>query len=307
MNIFSCIDNKNIDKIFVLFYSCFLNCSKKENLKFYILVEQPYQGSIPFIFRNNLIIRNIDKEFLINSNWIDIIEQFSNNFYIQGAKCNNIMNFSRFFFFQTFPEVDRAIYLDWDMIVEGDIYKLINEYNTDKLIVASSLKTSFDTICGNIANLNPTEFNIVSCKNYYNPLIFKLNTNQIRKNIFKKYNELIFNITGHENAASKKSFNAGFYIVSKNIFNLDNIKQLIEKLLIEQKKEKVFRFGTQVIMNLLSINNIIFVDKRWNNIPNQENYITHWNGTKIPKPWDSKDPLWIKYFNLFQNSAKEMA
>lgn len=306
MNIFSCIDNKNVDKIFVLFYSCFLNCSQKENLKFYLLVEKPYQGNIPAIFKNNLTIRHIDEAFIINHNWKILIEEFSNHFFIQGAKCNNIMNFSRFFFFQTFPEVDRAIYLDWDMIVSDDIFKLINEYNTDQLIVASSLKSSFDTICGNIANLNPTDFNIVSNENYYNPVVFKFNSSIRRKNIFKKYNQLIFNITGHKNAANNKSFNAGFYIVSKSIFDLDKIKEIIEKLLIQQKKEKVFRFGTQVIMNLLAIDNINFVDKKWNNIPGYKNYITHWNGTKIHKPWDSKDPLWINYFNLFQTSAKEM-
>ena len=37
MNIFSCVDNKNIEKIFILFYSCYVNCSDKDKIKFYLL------------------------------------------------------------------------------------------------------------------------------------------------------------------------------------------------------------------------------------------------------------------------------
>ena len=40
MNIYSCVDSKNIDKIFVLFYSCFLNTTNKDSLKFYIVTDR---------------------------------------------------------------------------------------------------------------------------------------------------------------------------------------------------------------------------------------------------------------------------
>tara|TARA_B100001093_G_C26851357_1_gene1025314 strand:- start:2240 stop:3169 length:930 start_codon:yes stop_codon:yes gene_type:complete len=308
MNIFSCVDNANIEKIFVLFYSCFINCSRKEELKFFIITEDKIDDNfkIPVVFRDNLKIRNIDNNFIQNSEWDLLIKEFSNHFYIQGSKCNHIMNFSRFFFFKIFPEVDRAIYLDWDMIVEEDICKLSEFYDTSKLVVATSSKPSFDSICGNIANLNQTDFNIVSVDNYYNPYIFKINSRFRKNEIFKKYNIILKDITGLDSVASKKSFNAGFYITSKEIFEEEKLIDLIKKLLTYQKNTKVFRFGTQVIMNLISIDNILFVDKKWNNSPSEGNYITHWNGSKIPKPWDSNHPLWIKYLTEFKKSVKEI-
>ena len=41
MNIYSCVDFKNIDKIIILFNSVYLNAdkSKREQIKFYILVD----------------------------------------------------------------------------------------------------------------------------------------------------------------------------------------------------------------------------------------------------------------------------
>ena len=106
MNIFSCVDNANIEKIFVLFYSCFINCSRKEELKFFIITEDKIDDNfkIPVVFRDNLKIRNIDNNFIQNSEWDLLIKEFSNHFYIQGSKCNHIMNFSRFFFLRFFQK-----------------------------------------------------------------------------------------------------------------------------------------------------------------------------------------------------------
>ena len=42
MNIYSCIDLKNIEKILVLFYSCYINSSDKSQLKFYLLVDEEF-------------------------------------------------------------------------------------------------------------------------------------------------------------------------------------------------------------------------------------------------------------------------
>lgn len=303
MNIFSCVDNNNIDKIFVLFYSCYINSSKKDELKFYLLVENEIDETfvIPDVFRDNLKIKNLDKDYLKENGWSYFIEEFSKYFYLDGHKCNHIMNFSRFFIFELFPELDRVIYLDWDMIVEKDIFTLQEQYNTDKLIVADANNFRFSRygLVGNIINLTKEEYQKLF------PSLAKIKIGCIKdtknelKEIYLKYNNILKKITGYNDLKFNKSFNAGFFIVSKETFENDNLIKLINKLIIEQKENKTFRFGTQIIMNLISLKNIDFVDMRWNNKPSNNNYITHWNG--LNKPWESNDELWINYLNLFKS------
>ena len=302
MNIYSCVDNKNIDKIFVLFFSCYVNCSDKENLNFYLLVENEFNLEdlkIPEFLKDKITIRNLDMEKLKSSGWISLIKKFSDVFYIQGMKCNHIMNFARFFVFSHFPEIDRFIYLDWDMIVDGDICQLNDEYNSKKLVVANPYKIEFSKLVGNIGNLNLNQLKLVTVnKNFIKSNLHKLQ----RDLIFKNYNELLKILTGKDNIGKNKSFNAGFYIVSKETFDEQYLKNIISKLINIQKEKKCFRFGTQVIMNLISVNNMIFVDKKWNNIPNDDNFISHWNG--LEKPWISKDKKWMKYFNKLNNEQE---
>ncbi len=91
-----------------------------------------------------------------------------------------------------------------------------------------------------------------------------------------------------------KSFNAGFCIINKNILEHEKLKDLILLLIKIQKEESCFRFGTQVILNLLSIDNIIFVDKKWNSM-DETSSIIHWCGTD--KPWNTNNSIWNKYKN----------
>ena len=305
MNIYSCIDNKNIDKILVLFYSCYINCSLKEKLKFYLLVENKFNYDdlkIPNVLKDIIFIKALDYEKLYKSGWTDIINDFNKYFYIQGSKCKHIMNFARFFIFKLFPDIERAIYLDWDMIVEKDIYKLSVYYDSDKLIVAEPSRDIFNTLCGNIANLSEEEIVFLKLKDnhVFKNYLQKVKAIKYKKNIIIKYNKIIKEITDIDNASNCKSFNSGFYIVSKNIFNENNLKHLIIKLIQEQKKNRSFRFGTQVIMNLISIDKIKFIDSKWNNVPIENNYIYHWQG--LNKPWETKDPKWMKYYNELKKS-----
>lgn len=303
MNIYSCIDNKNIDKIYVLFYSCYTNCSDKSKIKFYLLLENEFnidELKIPDFLKDKLFIKHLDINYLKKNNWLKLIEEFNQTFYIQGHKCNHIMNFSRFFIFYFFPELERVVYLDWDMTVEADILNLNEEYNSDNLVVATPYKKDFKTICGNIGYLNKKQLKII-CVNLdkvkdYNSTYLK----NLKRNILLKYDNLIYEVTGKKKFANKRSFNAGFYIVSKKTFDQNHVKNIVSNLLKIQKKEQVFRFGTQVIMNLISLENIQFVDNKWNNIPKDGNFINHWNG--LEKPWVLKDERWIKYFNKLNNS-----
>ncbi len=305
MNIYSCIDNKNIDKIIVLFYSCYVNSSQKDKLKFYLLVENEFDYlnlKIPDVLKDILFVKDLDYYELEKSGWINIISDFNKYFYIQGSKCKHIMNFARFFIFKFFPEINRAIYLDWDMIVEDDIHKLSMDYNSEKLIVAEPSRGIFNTLCGNIGNLNEEEIVFLKLKNnhVFRNQIQKIKALTYKKNILIKYNKLIKEITNIDNASNSKSFNAGFYIISKDKFDENNLQTLILKLIKIQKDTKPFRFGTQVIMNLISLDNIIFIDNKWNNTPSENNSISHWQG--LDKPWETKDPKWMKYYNELKKS-----
>ena len=97
-----------------------------------------------------------------------------------------------------------------------------------------------------------------------------------------------------------QGFNAGFYMVSNKHFEENYIIDLIRKLIKVQKQLSCFNFGTQVVMNLMIVDDRTYIPKVWNHLPNtKDNYslkIIHWNGTE--KPWNSKmltHNIWYEY------------
>lgn len=299
MNIYSSVDGNNIDKIIVLFNSVLINADskKKEQLKFYLLVDK-LPNELPFIPDELKSILEI-KELELNTAWRNTLNQFNENFYKKSNWCKSDMNFARFLFFKHFPEVKRAVYLDWDMIVLADIFKLEDEYsNYNNMIVANcGTKTIF-------LNIFIPEYNISS-----NNLI-GVSVIARQKNIRIKS---ILTFLDLDNSVHKVSgFNAGFYIVSNKHFEETYLLELLRKLIKVQLKFKCFNFGTQVVMNLMNINNRTFIDKEWNHLPNIDNLeslnIIHWNGTV--KPWNSNlstNKIWIDYYtNIYPETINHM-
>ena len=95
-------------------------------------------------------------------------------------------------------------------------------------------------------------------------------------------------------------FCAGFYIVSKDHFDEKLLIELLNRLIDIQKTYQCFNFGTQTVMNLMHIQNRLFVDKLWNLPPNdrlEEIKIIHWNG--LEKPWNDemniRNKKWWEY------------
>ena len=83
-------------------------------------------------------------------------------------------------------------------------------------------------------------------------------------------------------------------MVSKKHFSLKKLNLLINQLINFQSKYLIFKFGTQVIMNLLT-DDLEFIDYKWNtNEIVDSSKIIHWCGKK--KPWDNEDKLWFKYY-----------
>jgi len=283
MNIYSCVDSKNIDKLIVLFYSCFINCSKKNNLKFFILTDSNDYDTpkIPFNIINNITIKTVE----FNDRWITLLNDFNKNFYQDCSWCKNNMNFARFLFFKEFPEINRAIYLDWDMIVNADIYDLIEEYNSKNNMVISRINER--TIYQNI-------FNASFKGNLYVKNTFKI------KSVFEQLN------TNSKKLCTLPHFCAGFFIVSNTHFEESYLIEFIQNLINIQDRYRCFNFGTQAVMNLMHLDNRLYVSKLWNYIPELEIIdtikIIHWNGKD--KPWTDKDnkrnSMWWKYFDLIQ-------
>ena len=296
MNIYSCIDAKNIDKILILFYSILINNKENKNLKFYLLVDTFENLIIPDYFKNILFI----KEFDINENWKKLMNNFNETFYIDVPWCKNDMNFARFFIFNHFPEINRAIYLDWDMIVLKDISKLEQYYNNKEKIIVSQLE------------IEQTILNSSFCNNFkYNTNINTLYTNKITNKIkLHSINKILEDLNiEYDQLIKNKSFNAGFFIISKKHLDNDKLYNFINILIDFQIKEQCFNFGTQTILNLMEIDNKFFIEKEWNYIPYLKNCdnidttninIIHWNGCN--KPWTNKkgiNKIWWEYQNKF--------
>ena len=299
MNIYSSVDGKNIDKIIVLFNSVYINANKEKQsqLKFYLLVDK-LPNTLPFIpeyLENILTI----KELKLNKIWEKLLDDFNNYFYKSSKWCKSNMNFARFLFFNHFPEVDRVVYLDWDMIVLADIFELEKVYNSKKNMIVSKCgkQTTF-------TNIFTPEFRYsTEMQSLY--LSKKLRLKNHKASKILKYINLDPYYMGQV-----QGFNAGFYIVSNTHFEENYLINLIRKLIEAQKHFSCFNFGTQVVMNLMVVNDRIYIDKVWNHLPNaNDNYslkIIHWNGTE--KPWNSKlytNNIWYEYcFKVYPEYKK---
>lgn len=296
MNIYSCIDSKNVEKIFILFKSLVMN-SKNIDFNFFLLInDTSIKFNIPDFLKDKILI----KKFNINNEWRETLDKFNELFYSNIPWCNNDMNFARFFIFEHFPHINRAIYLDWDMIVLSDINNLRMSYDDYDNIIVSELEVEQSI-------LNATFHNNIKYKTTYQSLYQPTQKGKLEQHgITKVLNHL--NLT-YDDISKNKSFNAGFFIISKNHLENNSLHDFIKLLIHAQSCTKCFNFGTQTILNLIHINKKKFVDKEWNYIPNitdnqidaNKLNIIHWNGSN--KPWKNKldiNKVWWYYHDKFK-------
>ena len=107
-----------------------------------------------------------------------------------------------------------------------------------------------------------------------------------------------------------KAFNAGFMVWNLEKFRKENKIEEIEELMIKQKQEKIWKLGTQPILNIIYYQKVKDLNKNWNrkgfgkigedermNKIGKNAFIIHWTGEV--KPWDNKNVLgyqfWEKY------------
>ena len=101
-------------------------------------------------------------------------------------------------------------------------------------------------------------------------------------------------------------FNAGIYILNFVYWRNNNILSECEKIMVQNKENRMFDLGTQPILNLIFNKNWKPIDRRWNftNLGSRiiddkktnSQFVLHWTGTK--KPWlddGLNKEYWEKY------------
>jgi lipopolysaccharide biosynthesis glycosyltransferase len=210
MNIYSCVDHDNIDKVLTVFYSCWKNTTpvRRKNLHFYILTDdnpnhQYIDTNTPF----RVEIKALDTKYLMEHGWISLIDNFNSKMYKLNDSCKHLMNFARFFVFDFF-NIDKALYLDWDMIVTTDIWELEQEYQkcgqslNSGLIVARS---RYNFITNQYINL--LGFHDIVEADTYIKVENKKQLSQ-QEQIIAEELQVVFNFD-----LSNEGFNSGMYIV----------------------------------------------------------------------------------------------
>jgi lipopolysaccharide biosynthesis glycosyltransferase len=268
--VFSCDKNQFVGLI-AMIHSILVHSTQHTRLKFYFLVdkdekhilEKLLEGKFNENSSNNFSINYKVKEMIPDSEILDNIRVEHKGFGIV-----NNLNFARFTFPDVFPELDKILYLDADMIVNEKIELLYDNCNISKTpfyaVCNDTIETSHDfKDTYQQLNLNPKSL-------YFNAGIYCTSLNYWRKNQTKK-----------------------------------NIIDIMKKH--KNSKKPLFKFGTQPILNLAFIDNKESLPKEWNtskmgsfNNINKELLkkakIYHWSGPN--KPWKKKGYykyLWDKY------------
>lgn len=278
--IFSC-DCKYINPLIAIINSILTNTASTNNLTFNILCDNTE------FFTNKLqILKTVHKSNNFTFNCISLLDTIDKNdsdfinkyCFSPDSHTDSIYNFSRFWFSKLFPNLDYVIYLDIDMIIEGDIFELANFDFNDKRFFAAVLGTIK--------------------KNY------KIKDMKIHNSLLKKYN-----ISGNNLA-----FNAGLYVTSLSYWRKTNILDKLKEIVkLRFKKKDLYRFGTQVPLNIIFHNNMINIqDPNWmvstlgwhkpcieaiNSVKSKKAKCLHWTGSK--KPWNSDrfHGIYLKYLH----------
>ena len=250
--------------LIALVNSILQNCNEDDlnNLYFHLLIDLDETEKLENLIKQSKLTFNYDiAEFDNPSSRKFIIDTMNTNIH-DGIK--HILNFGRFFISSIYNNLNKIIYIDCDMICQGDITELRDEYfhllDDDNQLLA------------------------VKCDNQ----------GDVSKTVLDKYN-----ISSH----NFKYFNAGIFITSLANWRQNNIEDQLLYWMKENKEHSLFNLGTQPILNITFINKVKYIDSRWNtlglggNTRLRRKYlnngkILHWNGAR---KWWNKDGLYKHY------------
>jgi len=279
---------KNIDKlkIYVICESYDINDMINNLCKKYLIYENEYNSISDRIDLNSKTIIKI----IVPK--VDIINYIQNNMSYNVNNINicnynhkhtfqfptSIFNFIRFYFHKILPDnVNKIVYIDSDMVINGDIEELFN-----------MVPSTFDI--GGV-------FSIIPCSL---PISNWIHDSNIINDYNFKHNIL---------------WNAGMFVTFLNKWRVIPFTQICLNLINQNKIKKIYEGGTQSVMNLV-FRNIFSIPQEWNQtglgeLPNKNYYkpdfensiknskILHWTGKYKPwlNPINNEDfsIYWYKY------------
>jgi lipopolysaccharide biosynthesis glycosyltransferase len=186
-----------------------------------------------------------------------------------GAVTSMRMNFSRFYLGQIYPDLGKFLYLDADVIAQGDIAELFRLPALEKQALAAVRSCSFGTWEGG----------------------FDETSDHLKNFDFEA-----------------PVFNAGIYVTDLEQWRNEEILAVLEGWMkVQSQAPEDIVFGTQSIMNLAFYRKVQILPPEWNvrhlgdndNIPKRdlrEGKILHWAGPR--KPW-VRDGLYKEYWNKY--------
>lgn len=262
MNIFLTVDKNQEPGLYNLINSILIHTSS--TIYFYILVDddiEHYKKKIKWL--ETMIKKPI--QFTIKSiksyQYIYQFLQTNIKVYFKDTHIINIMNFSRFYLPIIFDNVERAIYMDIDMIVQHDISIF---YNTDisNFIACSPLIRSLKTMEFN------NKLNIDDNKMGFNAGIYLFNVKYWKQHNFTEKTQQLM-----VKNKKQKMFGTGTQAIVNYLF-YNKIKNIDNK----------WNFCNLGYDNNIELNQI------------KEAFILHWNGQY--KPWllnGLYKDIWNKY------------
>lgn len=194
---------------------CLHSNIKNKNINFYYLVDKNEKKILENLIKNkfpykiNYKIKEINKD-----------PEISNNIRVNKGhitKCDNIMNFARFNFHKEFPNIDKVLYIDADIIIKDDITKLYKQCNTN-------ISPFYAVNIGTFSNTKDI-YDITSYKPdalYFNAGLYITSLNYWRKNNLKI--KIIEIMKKHKNS-KKGLFNLGTQPILNIIF-YNNFKKI---------------------------------------------------------------------------------
>ncbi len=141
LDIILACDYKYIYPMMTFMNSILTNASKPDLINFNIVCDDE------ILFQKRLELlrsRHQDVTFNIRCTTLNVLSKQTLNLIkkYSNSSDKSIYNFCRFWFHDIFPDLDYVIYLDIDMIIEGDIFELANFKFTKSKFLASVLGTA---------------------------------------------------------------------------------------------------------------------------------------------------------------------
>ncbi len=265
INIVFCLDKKILDSLKAIITSILHHT--KRNIHFYVICPNEDNN----VFKDYIKKKNINNIKLGNYKPSDKIIKILEK--CKFKKSSKFSNYSRFFIKDVFPNIDKVIYLDTDMLVLDDIGKLWDsvEFNSKNYIAAPKYIWShkllyLKKISDYLSYLNEN-------KSFFNGGVFMTDLKYWDSKLYGKLYEITYNILNND---------------ISHLFTETLLNMLFPNFLELDPSWNCSGYGQNYLYYLLKLRDC-----------NIDPKIIHWSGNQ--KPWKNynvyKKRLWQYYLN----------